>query len=300
MARELTKRQKREAEIIQAAMRLIKDNGGEMKYSSIKEELPHHFAFTEKELEPKRTWKHYWHAILGMVGYIEVKQAGLLHTNKGVWSLTSEGYSSLSLPVEKFFILYHNRWLDIQRIKTKGIPNLDSNTINEPTIEEQAESDIETLQENAREQIRQYIIRKDPYEFQFMVAALFRAMGYFTPFVAPKGRDGGIDVIAYCDPLGVKKPHIKVQVKHYPKNPLSVDVVRSLNGICKSSDDIGFVITSGSFTNEAQRESRSQHNNIRLIDGEEFIDLWIAYYKNMSEEDKDMMPITPVYHLNIN
>ena len=133
-----------------------------------------------------------------------------------------------------------------------------------------------------------------------MVAALFRAMGYFTPFVAPKGRDGGIDVIAYCDPLGVKKPHIKVQVKHYPSNPISVDVVRSLTGICKHSDEVGFVVTSGSFTNEAQRESRSLHNNIRLIDGDEFIDLWIAYYNNMPEEDKALMPIVPVYYLNNN
>ena len=133
-----------------------------------------------------------------------------------------------------------------------------------------------------------------------MVAALFRAMGYFTPFVAPKGRDGGIDVIAYCDPLGVKKPHIKVQLKHYPSNPISVDVVRSLTGICKNNDEVGFVITSGSFTNEAQRESRSLHNNIRLIDGEEFIDLWIAYYNNMPEEDKALMPIVPVYYLNNN
>lgn len=300
MARNVTDNNRREAEILLAALKLIKDNGGEMKYSAIKEELPNHFHFTEKELSPRRTWGHFWYAILGMIGYIELKQTGIIDARKGVWSLTKVGEDALVLSPEEFYKLYHYRYLDIQKAKTTAQQSLKATTAESKSIEEVVETDIEALQEKAREQIRQYIIRKDPYEFQNMVAALFRAMGYFTPFVAPKGRDGGVDVIAYCDPLGVKKPHIKVQVKHYPSNPISVDVVRSLTGLCRNADEMGFVITSGSFTNEAQRESRSLHNNIRLIDGEDFIDLWLAYYGNMPDEDKVLMPIVPIYHLNIN
>ena len=41
--------------------------------------------------------------------------------------------------------------------------------------------------------------KKNPYEFQDLVAALLRAMGYYTPFIAPKGKDGGVDIIAYRD-----------------------------------------------------------------------------------------------------
>ncbi len=36
-------------------------------------------------------------------------------------------------------------------------------------------------------------------------------MGYHTPFISPKGKDGGIDIIAYQDALGINKPRIKVQ-----------------------------------------------------------------------------------------
>lgn len=57
------------------------------------------------------------------------------------------------------------------------------------------------LQGQASKGIREYII-KEPYEFQDLVAALLRAMGYYTPFIAPKGKDGGVDIIAYRDPLG--------------------------------------------------------------------------------------------------
>ncbi len=75
------------------------------------------------------------------------------------------------------------------------------------------------IEEQAIDGIIQFINKKNPYEFQDLVAALLRAMGYYTPFISPKGKDGGIDIIAYQDPLGTKTPRIKVQVKHYPRKP---------------------------------------------------------------------------------
>ena len=41
-----------------------------------------------------------------------------------------------------------------------------------------------------------------PYQFQDLVAALLRAMGYHVAWVAPPGKDGGTDIVAYTDPLG--------------------------------------------------------------------------------------------------
>ena len=38
-------------------------------------------------------------------------------------------------------------------------------------------------------------------------------MNYHTSFITAKGKDGGIDIIAYQDPLGIQKPRIKVQVE---------------------------------------------------------------------------------------
>ena len=108
----------------------------------------------------------------------------------------------------------------------------------EPT-DENAERDraeeLNLLESDAREGIRQFIVSKSPYEFQDMVAALLRAMGYHTPFIAPKGKDGGIDIIAYLDPLGAQTPRIKVQVKHKPDTPIGASEVRALSGILKST-----------------------------------------------------------------
>ena len=130
-----------------------------------------------------------------------------------------------------------------------------------------------------------------------LVAALLRAMGYYTPFIAPKGKDGGVDIIAYRDPLGTTAPQLKVQVKHYPTSAISVDVVRSLLGVLVKEGEVGLLVTSGTFTSESKKEARNGHRCLRLIDIDEFIDLWIRYYDRMSEEDKALLPIIPVYFL---
>lgn len=292
MPRTLSNKAKRDAEIIYAAMKLIQSNGNEMRWSDIKAQLPSKIELTAKELEPTKTWEFRWLPVVQMVA-IEIKKAGYLNTNKGVWYLTDEGEKALEAGAEAFFIDFHSKY---RNQITETIKQSDS--IDEENANNRVPVDI--LISNSRDEIKEYIKKKDAYDFQFMVAALFRAMGYFTSFIAPKGRDGGIDIIAYCDPLGVKKPHIKIQVKHYPNNPITVDVVRSLVGVLRHVDEIGFVVTSGSFTSEAKREARGVHSNyIRLIDFDEFIDLWIAYYSNMPDEDKALLPITPVYYLNI-
>jgi restriction system protein len=53
----------------------------------------------------------------------------------------------------------------------------------------------------------------NPFDFQQLVADLLRAMGYHVSWVSPPGKDGGVDIIAYTDPLGTKLPRIKVQVR---------------------------------------------------------------------------------------
>lgn len=300
MAKELTATNKRDAEILLAVLKLIKDNGGSMRHAEIKNELPNVFQLSDKEREAKNTWKEFWHALLGMVGGIELKQVGILDINKGIWSLTELGRNHLNDTPEQFYEAYHLPYMELVKQKQKNIGNGKSDTIKPDNNSEAIEADIESIQDKARDKIREYIIKKDPYKFQKFVAALLHGMGYFIPYIAPKGRDGGIDIIAYHDPLGAKGGHVKVQVKHQPNTTQTVDVVRSLSGILSKSDDIGIFATSGRFTNECYFESRRGHRPMRLLDMEELIDLWIQYYPNMTDEDKAELPITPVYFLNSN
>ena len=139
-----------------------------------------------------------------------------------------------------------------------------------------------------------------PYEFQDMVAALLRAMGYFTPFISPKGRDGGIDIVAYQDPLGAKSPRIKVQVKHRPDYSVAVSDIRALTGLLNKDGDIGLFVTSGDFTSESERFARDSHLHIKLIDFDTFIDLWKQFYDKFNDEEKNWLPLHPIYFLGSN
>src|SRR5262249_7819332 len=70
----------------------------------------------------------------------------------------------------------------------------------------------------------------------------------------PPGRDGGVDVIAYKDPLGTVAPRIKVQIKHKDQK-VSVREVRELEAILRKEGDIGLIVSSGGFTSEVEREN---------------------------------------------
>lgn len=301
MAKEISEQAKRDAFVLKEALYLIKDNGGQMRFSDIKEELPKRVVFSEKEMAPTKTWKHLWHSALGMVGGIELKAAGLLDTNKGVWTLTKKGEEALSLSDEEFYHLYHDNWLRLYKERKKKENQISSTAPKitpEISVEEIAEYDISTIESKAREGIRQHIITKDPYQFQDFVAALLKGMGYHVPYVAPKGRDGGIDIIAYQDPLGCNGSHIKVQVKHYPHSTISVDIVRNLAGVLHKDNEIGIVATSGKFTQDCYKEARMSHRHVRLLDIDDLIDMWIEYYPNFKEEIKNELPLKSIYFLN--
>src|ERR1039458_3485692 len=123
------------------------------------------------------------------------------------------------------------------------------------------------------------------YEFQDLIAALLRAMGYHTPFIAPRGKDGGIDVLAYQDPLGTLSPRIKIHVKHRDSTA-TVKEVRELMGLLQKDGDVGLFISTGGFTPDAKTTARTSHVHVELIDFERFITLWQEFYHKISDEDK--------------
>ena len=132
---------------------------------------------------------------------------------------------------------------------------------------------------------------------QDLVAALLRGMGYHTPFIAPKGKDGGIDIEAYSDPLGTVAPRIIVQVKQQPDTKVSVQKLRELAGLLRREGDIGLFLSTGGFTNDAVSEAKSSSRHIEIMDMKRFIELWKAHYSEMSEEDKSLLPLREIMFL---
>jgi restriction system protein len=123
-------------------------------------------------------------------------------------------------------------------------------------------------------------------------------MGHHVVWIAPRGKDGGLDLIAQSDPLGVHGPRIKGQVKRRPDTKTTEEELRSFLSLVEP-DDVGVYISLGGFTADTQAAARRSSRRITLIDGERLLDLWVDHYNALDEEGRDLLPIRPVHFLDL-
>lgn len=166
------------------------------------------------------------------------------------------------------------------------------------TIETAADvaSTVEEAEENAWLEIERYVQEMKPYEFQKLVAALLRAMGYHVSWIAPPGPDKGIDILAHNDPLGTSTPRIKVQVKRQAEK-VNVGGLRSFMALL-GEQDVGIFVATGGFTSDAESEARTKETRkLTLVNLEQLVELWVQHYAKVTESDKHLLPLKPVYYL---
>ncbi len=290
------------AKTIYEAFKVLREAGGQLTGKEVMAKLVERVQFTDWEKEPlEKTGNIRWKSIFQFYS-VDCTKSGFLQKSNGVWYITPEGEAAHAKlkPLEFLESVAegYRKWKAANgKEPAKAINDESITEIIENNMEQAQTANMEQMEEEAIQGIKDYIIQKNPYEFQDLVAALLRAMGYYTPFVSPKGKDGGIDIIAYQDPLGIKTPRLKVQVKHYPQNPIAADAIRSLKGLVNTGEEVGLFVTSGRFSNEAERFAREANVHIKLIDGQEFIALWKQFYNVMKDEDKGLLPLHPVYFL---
>lgn len=293
-------------DLLYAAFCILKENNNEMSTNLLIQEIEKRVQLDEWAKEVYKSGYTRWVSALSFYS-IDCVKAGYLIKNKGIWYLTKEGEDALKLGKEQLketATAKYRIWAE-KNIKNNELTvdnnnvssqELDSNNVTEEIKTKDEQIVFENIEAKSKESISNYIKSLTPYEFQDLCSALLRGMGYYTPFVAPKGKDGGVDIIAYRDPLGASTPRIKIQVKHR-ENKATAQEVRELSGILKSSD-IGIFISTGGFTPDATSETKIRNNHIELIDMDRFIDLWIEFFSKMKDEDKNLMSIKPVWFLD--
>ena len=282
-----------------AAMTILSKNGGSMPVRELMLEVEKTVVLSDWEKEVlENTGNIRWQSIMHFSSVDYVK-AGYLLKKKGHWTITQEGEEVIKLGAEKMQDKAQQQYREWRASKERtSEPQTTASEETEDPVKE-AIIELENLEEQANNGIRDYIRGKNPYEFQDMVAALLKAMGYYIQSVAPKGKDGGVDVVAYVDPLGAQTPRIKVQVKHRPDAVIGASDIRALLGILRSGD-IALFVTSGTYSPDAKNTAASSREFIRLIDGDEFIEMWQNYYDKMSDDDKNMLPLKRISFLGNN
>ena len=288
--KELAPSQKLAAKLIHAALSILRDNGKEMPLRDLVAKIEKIVKLDDWARERyEKSGYIRWVSILHFFS-IDCVKAGYLVKKKGVWYLTPEGEEALKLGPEKMLNeagVAYQKWREEHPI------------IREEEVEEEPPAEVvsyDDIEQKAIEGLQQYINSKNAYEFQDLVAALLRGMGYYTPFVAPKGKDGGVDIVAYRDPLGTESPRIQAQIKHRDSSA-TVQEVRQLMGLLQKEGDVGIFVSSAGFTPDGRNAARSSHVHVELIDLNRLISLWQDFYHKLKEEDKSLLPLRPIYFL---
>lgn len=226
---------------------------------------------------------------------IQSVKAGWLVKAKGVWTLTDDGRAAFKQFTDPGDFMRESYRLYAAWKKAQPDEGADEPDRLEETT---ASATLEEAEESAWTEIGQYLNQMPPYEFQDLVAALLGAMGYHVAWVSPPGKDGGVDIVAYTDPLGAEGPRIKVQVKRRPDSKTAVDDLRSFMAVL-SGGDVGIYVSTGGFSSDAMSEARNQESRrITLIDLERVFDLWVQHYDQLPDVDQQRLPIRPVYFLS--
>lgn len=290
------------SKLVFETLKILKENDGELASSLLMETLANRISFDDwARWTLEKTGNIRWQSILHFYS-IDLIKAGYLLKKKGVWYLTPEGEKAIDKGERELLKSAQNLYR-IWREKNKKEENTQISNKDVPDEQiEAASQKVSSLLDDAISKANQsfskFILEEfDAYTFQDLCAALFRGMGYYTPFIAPKGKDGGVDVIAYKDPIGSATPHIKIQIKYRQDIKASSQELRELKGIL-TTNDIGVFISISGFASDALKEFKHSNPHIELIDLERFIELWQEFYDKMEDEDKALMPITPVYFVD--
>jgi len=228
---------------------------------------------------------------------VDCVKAGWLLKHRGRWSVTEEGkaaYTGHPDP-ETFYRRAVKLYWEWKSSQPEGEPRGEDEAA-DATSGKAASVTFEQAEEQAWREIEQYLRGMNPYEFQDLVASLLRAMGYHVSWVAPPGRDGGIDVLAWADPLGTRPPRIKVQVKRLAQS-VPVEDLRSFMALL-GEDDVGLFVATGGFTKGAEEEARTQEKRkVTLVDLERLFDLWVEHYGRLDDAARRRLPLRPIYFL---
>lgn len=127
-------------------------------------------------------------------------------------------------------------------------------------------------------------------DFEEFCADLLRAIGYQAR-VTQYSTDGGVDVIAHRDALGLEPPQIKVQCKH-KTSTVGAPEVQQLVGT-QGMGEFSLFMTLGAYSRDALSIER-QRPGLRLLSGEDIVEMALENYDRMPNRWRALIPLTPV------
>jgi restriction system protein len=222
------------------------------------------------------------------VGTIPLVRAGWLEkTNNGRWFITTAGREAVKRykNSEEFFEMSVQMFLDWKSNESLRLAKFSISPFNHAV-------------EYSWDQIRQYIDILETRDLRSLVCVLLKALGCYITWSAPDNQENEpIDLIGYLNPLGINSPRLVVHIAN--KSVVSTrEAVTTFNNTL-TVKDVGIYISFGGFANDLKEAPLVLSNNeIRLIDLERFVNLWVENQDKIDQENRSKFPLKPIYFLS--
>ena len=202
------------------------------------------------------------------------------NSTRGVWTITDKGKT---ITPEQIAAETKTWRAQFQKGKGKGVGDDDS---------EQPEGEESTA--SWKDLLVAHVLELPPDGFERLAQRILREAGFVNVTVTGKSGDGGIDGVGVYRLSLVSFP-VYFQCKRY-KGTVTAGAVRDFRGAMVGRGEKGLLITTGSFTRDAQSEAnRDGAPPVELIDGDQLCDLLKEYGLGVSvrqriQEDVDLHP----------
>ncbi|MEX2552771.1 MAG: Mrr restriction system protein, partial [Actinomycetota bacterium] len=176
------------------------------------------------------------------------------NSSRGVWAVTDKGQSL----TEDRMHVETKAWRAQLRVKSQA--------------REEAEDSDEDVVTSWKDQLVVRLLQLPPAGFERLAQRVLREAGFVNVEVTGRTGDGGIDGVGTYRLSLVSFP-VFFQCKRY-KGSITAGTVRDFRGAMVGRGEKGLLITTGSFTRDAQREAtRDGAPPVELIDGDRLCDL---------------------------
>ncbi|MBO6537267.1 MAG: restriction endonuclease [Balneolaceae bacterium] len=191
---------------------------------------------------------------------------GLLDKSvRGTWKLTEKGKNT-TLDYEEAHKLFL-KWVEINQKARKSKSKKE-------ILEDQEEDSPDTIDLNAEKTLIEVLKELSPSGFENVCKELLREHGFENVEVTGKSHDGGIDGFGVLELNPFVSFKVIFQCKRYSGSVSRAQVGDFRNAMLGRAEK-GIILTTGTFTKEAQKEAnRDGAPPIELVDGEKLVEMF--------------------------
>lgn len=195
----------------------------------------------------------------------------LENSRRGVWSTTELGRTITPDEIPAAHATYRTQLRELQRLKKATQEPDDPDDLHDPLGTVDVEGST-----GWKEGLLSTLQNISPDQFERLARRLLREAGFVSATVTGKAGDGGIDGIGVYRVSLLSFP-VFFQCKRYIGS-VGPGAVRDFRGAMSGRGEKGLLITTGTYTSEAKREStRDGAPPVDLIDGDQLCDLLKQY-----------------------